>query len=674
MTGISPSGPPADLNPNDANPLRVLIVDDGTAMPTVLRYLAPGVGEGTYIVDRVATVADGFGGLIGDKPDVCILDHHVGTRTGFDLLTRVAAEGLHVPIVFIAGPGDHGTGVTAVSAGASCYIVEEDLSTETLDQCLHHAIEQQSTLSHLAHAGIAVDGGAPTKAQILSHVAERLGKPTAAILDAARTSLESDLPPDVINALAAIEREAATLLTLANDLNDLSMLESGRLQFDTTPFDLRDLVSSVVRIVGPAAAEHGVEIDADVSPEVPVSVIGDPTRLRLVMIRFVDNVAAKGMADRVLLRVGVEGRAPGVVTVWFSVSVEAEDLTSGRASAVRDDRTGTSGRSTATKAPDAPNIPVALETVSRMGGHVSVDTEGERTTRIRFTVRFGVTEDAPVRPLSNHHAPIEAPVLILADAVARRRSTVKALSEAGLPYVVASSAHEWAETSRATDGAHAVPVLAVIESSTDSFDACDRFLDLGLAPIPIIVVTASGQRGDAARCYERGIRGYLSRPMIPGDLVDGIRSTMSLIESGDRTTLVTRHWLREGRRSLHVLVVDDSPTSLFLLTRMLDQRGHSCTTACSGNEAIDALQADRFDVVLMDVMMPGLDGFETTRLIRAMDVGSTERPLIVGVSAFADEASRNRGRDAGMDGFLTKPLRPDDLMAVVEQQLVADPT
>src|SRR5665811_1376664 len=111
--------------------IRDSIVDDGTAMPTVLRYLAPGVGEGTYIVDRVATVADGFGGLIGDKPDVCILDHHVGTRTGFDLLARVAAEGLHVPIVFIAGPGDHGTGVTAVSAGASCYIVEEDLSTET---------------------------------------------------------------------------------------------------------------------------------------------------------------------------------------------------------------------------------------------------------------------------------------------------------------------------------------------------------------------------------------------------------------------------------------------------------------------------------------------------------------------------------------------------------------
>lgn len=668
------SEPPVESESTHLRPLRVLIVDDGDAMPGVLQQLADGIQSGRYVVDRAATLADGFGAIVGGEHDVCVVDHHIGARTGFDLLARVTAEGLHVPIVFVTDSGDHGTGVTAVGAGASCYIVKDSIGSEHLDQCLRQAVEERRTLSRLTNAGIAVDGGTPTKTQIFAHIAERLGEPAAAILDTARTTLDRELPAHVAEALVAIEDEVATLLTLAHDLNDLSMLESGRLHFDSAPFSLRGLVSSVKRIAGPSSTSRGVEIIDDVSAEVPDSVIGDPGRLRLVVVRFVDNVIERGASDRVLLKVDVEERASETVTLRFEIEATGPGSTASETPAVGGDVAGVDDDPLALHNHGLLGIPVALETVSRMGGHVTVEDETDQPARIQFTIRLGISEDEEQpRPAADSQSPLERPILIIAEALDDRRSIVKTLSESSLPYVVASSADEWIAT-RQFNGDKAIePALAVIASTQDSFTACDRFRELA-ASVPVIAIAPFGQRGDAARCREHGVRGYLAKPMDPGDLVDVVKATRALTESGDTSTFVTRHWLRDGRRSLHVLVVDDSPTSLFLMTRMLEQRGHSTTSACDGSEAIEAFQRDTFDIVLMDIMMPGIDGLEATRLIRSMDAGSTQRPQIIGVSAFADEENQTRGHDAGMDAMLEKPLRPDDLFALIEQQTPAEST
>ena len=183
-----------------------------------------------------------------------------------------------------------------------------------------------------------------------------------------------------------------------------------------------------------------------------------------------------------------------------------------------------------------------------------------------------------------------------------------------------------------------------------------------------MVVANSGRRGDAARCRHHGVSGYLAKPIEPSDLVDVVTSTMKLANSGDRTTLVTRYWIRDGRPSLQVLVVDDSQTNRFLMTRMLEERGHSTTVATDGLEAVEMVERADFDVVLMDVMMPGMDGLEATRIICERRADPSNRPLIVGVSAFTDDTSQERGRAAGMATFLAKPIRPDDLYAAVEQE------
>jgi two-component system sensor histidine kinase/response regulator len=666
QTDRTASEPPVGPASNDVRPLRVLIVDDGDAMSWVLQQLTDGIADGHYVIARATTLADAFGAIAGGDHDVCVVDHHIGVRTGFDLLSRLADEGLHVPIIFVAEPGDHGTGVTAVGAGASSYIVEDSIGSEHLDQCLRQAVEERRTLSRLTNAGVAVDGGTPTKAQIFSHIAERLSDPATAILDATRTTVGSELPAHAVESLAAIEDHVATILTLAHDLNDLSMLESGRLHFDAAPFSLGGLISGVKRITKSTSSSSDVELIDEVSPSIPDTLIGDPGRLRLLLVRFIDNVARRTSSSRILLTIDVEEREHESVTLRFDVA--AMDVPPvDKPSEPEGESVGFRGSLSDSLGYGALGIPVALETVSRMGGHITVGNEPGQPDCIQFTVRLGIGEDEDLsRPVVDVQTRFEDPILVIAGSLDDRRSIVKTLSESGLSYVINSSVEEWIASRRTNGNAATLPSLAVVTATDESFSSCDRFREI--APdVPVIVIASTGRRGDAARCREHGIRGYLPQPVDPGSLVDAIKATTELVKAGDTSTLVTRHWLRDGRRSLRVLVVDDSPTSLFLMTRMLDQRGHSTDSACDGAEAVDAFERDTFDVILMDIMMPGVDGLEATRVIRARDAGSTQRPLIVGVSAFTDQANMDRSRDAGMDALLEKPIRPDDLFALIEQ-------
>jgi CheY-like chemotaxis protein len=313
-------------------------------------------------------------------------------------------------------------------------------------------------------------------------------------------------------------------------------------------------------------------------------------------------------------------------------------------------------------------MPVVLETLSRMGGRIA-QGEAERSNEgIQFTIRLEMLTDTEeiAQPVIKEEA-IERPILFIADSVTDRRALLRAFSNSNMTHVVAASVDDWNETREASIDKPVMPALAVIASTKDSFAEADRFTQRAPELVPIVVVAASGRRGDAARCRHHGISGYLAKPLEDRDLVDVVVSTLALAASGDTTTLVTRHWLRDGRPSLRILVVDDSQTNRFLMTRMLEERGHSTTTATDGLEAIEMVERARFDVVLMDVTMPVMDGLEATRVICESHEPS-RRPLIVGVSAFTDDTSQDRGRKAGMTTFLAKPIRPDDLFAAVEQQ------
>ncbi|RLE15431.1 MAG: hypothetical protein DRJ28_04165 [Actinobacteria bacterium] len=649
--------------------MRVLLIDDGAAESLTFRRLTGADDAGRYVVDRVSTQGDACEAMEDGDHDVYVVDHLVGTRTGFDLLSWVKTRGLRLPIVFVSGSNDHGTGVTAVSAGASCYLVSDSINSGLLEHCLRNAVEQMEALDRLSSAGIEIDADASTRTRMLFRIAEKLREPSTSVLDVTRRSLEAALPASAHESFGLIEDKANTLLTLANDLNDLAMLEAGHLRFNMEMFSLRGLVFHMSQKIGTAARDHDPEISVEIASDVPDAVVGDPGRLRLAVITFIESVVARSNANQILVRIRVAHRSPGAITLRFEIeAVDSGDRYDG--SSVQElgqiDADGNNGASVEN---ESLGMPAALEIVSRMGGSVTVVGDQQSSASVQLTIRLQISEEEHLgRPNLEDHGLTSGQILVIADDADARRSLMSALGGADLSYLAAPSVEAWNSGQAAGGGEIEMPALAVIESSDDSFLICDRFNEIVLGEVPVVVVVGFGSRGDAARCRERGIRGYLPRPLDSGDLIDVVRSSMALTSSGDSTTLVTRHWLREGRQSLHVLVVDDSSTNLFLLTRMLEQRGHSTVTASDGREAVKASGIESFDAVLMDVMMPVMGGFEATRLIREMHAESSAQPLIVGVSAFADQVNIERAQDAGMDGFLAKPVQPEDLFTAIEKK------
>lgn len=654
-------------NEDDLFPLRVLLVDDGASKSPAFRRLARADDPSRYLVDRVCTQNDAYGAMENGDYDAYVVDHLVGNRTGFDLLSWVKSRGMRVPIVFVSGANDHGTGVTAVRAGASCYVVSDSIESGLLEHSVRNAVEQMRALDRLSCAGIDIDSS--NKTRLLFRIAEKLRSPSTAVLDVTRRSLDSALPASALESFGLIEDKANTLLTLANDLNDLAMLEAGHLRFNTEEFSLRGLIFHLNQKLGTAAREQDPAISVDIEQDVPDNVIGDPGRLRLVILTFIESVVARSDANVISVEIRVADRSPGAITLRFEIDAVGGHQRSDGTVLTNSSPLVSDGDTEGLIDSGALGMPAALEIVSRMGGTVTVDGDQESAASVQLTIRLQISKDSQEsRPDLDDHGQMTGPILVIADDAEARRSLMSSLGGADLPYLAAPSVKAWRAGQIAGGDDMEMPALAIIESSSNSFAVCDEFNDIVSGEVPIVVIVGLGNRGDAARCRERGIRGYLPRPLDSGDLIDVIRSSMALTSAGDSATLVTRHWLREGRLSLHVLVVDDSSTNRFLLTRMLEQRGHSTVSAGDGSEATEAIGIEPFDVVLMDVMMPVMGGFDATRLIREMHAGKSSQPVIIGVSAFADQTNIERAEDAGMDGFLAKPVKPDDLFAVIEQQ------
>ena len=316
-------------------------------------------------------------------------------------------------------------------------------------------------------------------------------------------------------------------------------------------------------------------------------------------------------------------------------------------------------------------LPIAARLADRMGGRIWLEsTTGVGSTfHCTATLQLGEAPDeTPSIVDAFMAASAEIPVLIISDLEEERRRLVTTLGETAMSAIaVAHIEPAFGAVRRAAE--RGSPIQAVLLAmGDDPFHIYERFSSALTENIPVVIVVPSGRRGDATLCRDLGVAGYLAGPIAPGDVGDTIKAVVNLAEQGETTTLVTSHWLREGRNSLKVLIADDSPTNLRLTTRMLENRDHSVTAVENGRLAVEAMRVDDFDVVLMDLQMPVMDGIEATAAIRAEESHGRPHVPIVAITAYDD---RQRCIDAGMDGYLTKPYRPQELFETVERMASA---
>ena len=497
---------------------------------------------------------------------------------------------------------------------------------------------------------------ASERAEALRRIGHSLRTPLNAITGASRILGASELTIDQRDSLDIIEAASESLLSAMNDLLDISEIESGGIDLQHIPFRLPDAIREAVRPVRSLAADRGIDVTLHGLSGLPTDVVGDPGRLRQVISRLTDNAVKYTHAGRVQVGAGLVDHDHTQVTVRFAIRDTGVGIAPEEVERIFEpfSQSETGGVVSA-----GLGLTISRAAVRAMGGEIRVASRPGHGSTFDFTLTFPrhVTDDQgrPVAALDNRW------VVIVGDRAESNAALAESLRAGGLEASEFTDIPLAAAAVALSDDPKVVPATIIAAPTANAFAFAGRVMrDPQLSRAPLVLVCPQGQRGDGEQCIRLGIAGYLPQPVSPVDLIDAVRL---LASAATPPPLITRHSLRERRNRFRVLVVDDSPTGRALVIRGLEAVGHETAAAATGREALDAMRSAEFDVVLMDMEMPEMDGIEATKAIRA---SGSDIP-IVGVSAHAFNTDRQTCLDAGMNDHIVKPFRLESLQMAMER-------
>jgi two-component system, sensor histidine kinase and response regulator len=460
-----------------------------------------------------------------------------------------------------------------------------------------------------------------------------------------------------------------------NDILDFSKIEAGKIDLEAVDFDLRDCLESALKTLAIRADEKGLELLCEVAAEVPEVVRGDSTRLRQVVINLVGNAIKFTAAGEVAVKVQVEAPDGRDSILRVTVSDTGIGIPEEKRELIFAPFSQADTSTTRKYGGTGLGLTISKRLVEMMGGRIWVESEMGRGSQFHFTTRVGVADVKEVK--IGTVAPSEilrgVKVLVVDDNRTNRRileGMLKRWEMKSTPVEDGEEALAQLSAARAGGNPFGLILTDMHMPNMDGFTLIERIRQKPeLATATIMMLTSAGHRGDAARCQELGVAAYLLKPIRQSELREAIARVLGAREQDGVIPLVTRFSLQDARDAsafFRILLAEDNAVNQRLVVRLLEKRGHHVVVAGNGREALEVLGKESFDLVLMDVQMPEMDGMEATTAIREKEKGSGFHQRIIALTAHAMKGDRERCLAAGMDGYLTKPIRTPELDQILE--------